>query len=47
MEFDAFISHSSSDKTAADAACAVLESTGIRCWISPRGLGRVHKSLDG
>jgi hypothetical protein len=38
MEFDAFISYSSRDKTAADAACAVLESTGVRCWIAPRDI---------
>jgi hypothetical protein len=36
MEFDAFISYSSADKTAADAACAVLEAAGIRCWVAPR-----------
>src|SRR5262245_7922061 len=36
MDFDAFISYSSKDKPAADAACAVLESSGIRCWIAPR-----------
>ena len=36
MEFDAFISSSSRDKTAADATCAVLESAGVRCWIAPR-----------
>jgi hypothetical protein len=33
---DAFISYSSHDKTVADAACALLESRGIRCWIAPR-----------
>src|SRR5438105_3924672 len=38
MAFDAFISYSSKDKTAADATCAVLESNGIRCWIAPRDL---------
>lgn len=38
MGFDAFISHSSKDKTAADAATAVLESHGIRCWIAPRDI---------
>jgi TIR domain-containing protein len=38
MEFDAFISHSSKDKTAAHAACAVLERKGIRCWIAPRDM---------
>ena len=36
MDFDAFISYSSKDKPAADAACAVLEGSGIRCWIAPR-----------
>jgi hypothetical protein len=36
MDFDVFISYSSKDKPAADAACAVLESAGIRCWIAPR-----------
>jgi hypothetical protein len=38
MQFDAFISYSSHDKTAADAACAVLEGAGIRCWIAPRDI---------
>ena len=38
MEFDAFISYSSQDKTAAYAACAVLESAGVRCWIAPRDI---------
>lgn len=36
--FDAFISHSSADKTFADAACASLERAGIRCWIAPRDI---------
>jgi hypothetical protein len=38
MAFDAFISHSSKDKAAADAACAVLEGAGVRCWIAPRDI---------
>src|SRR5215472_10068192 len=38
MEFDAFISYASADKTAADAACAVLEAAGIRCRIAPRDI---------
>ena len=38
MEFDVFISYSARDKTAADAACAVLEGAGIRCWIAPRDI---------
>ncbi len=36
VEFDVFISHSSHDKTTADATCAALEAAGIRCWIAPR-----------
>ena len=36
MAHDAFISYSSHDKAVADAACALLESRGIRCWIAPR-----------
>jgi TIR domain-containing protein len=38
MQFDAFISYASADKTAADAACAVLEAAGIRCWVAPRDI---------
>lgn len=38
MAFDAFVSYSSKDKTAADAACVILESAGIRCWIAPRDI---------
>jgi hypothetical protein len=38
MMHDVFISYSSHDKPAADAACAVLESKGIRCWIAPRDI---------
>jgi len=34
---DVFISHSSTDKRAADAACAVLEARGIKCW-TPRDI---------
>src|SRR5256886_16486591 len=36
MAQEVFISHSSLDKTVADAVCAALENTGIRCWIAPR-----------
>ena len=32
----AFISYSNLDRTVADAAVAVLESRGVRCWIAPR-----------
>jgi WD40 repeat protein len=38
LAFDVFISYSSKDKAAADAACAALESAGIRCWIAPRDI---------
>jgi hypothetical protein len=38
MQFDAFISYSSQDKAAADAACAYLEGAGVRCWIAPRDI---------
>jgi hypothetical protein len=36
MPYDAFISYSSLDKAQADATCAALEASGIRCWIAPR-----------
>jgi hypothetical protein len=36
MAHDVFISHSSKDKTFADAVCATLECKNIRCWIAPR-----------
>jgi hypothetical protein len=35
---DVFISHSSKDKTVADAVCAILENSGVRCWIAPRDI---------
>jgi hypothetical protein len=38
MSHDIFISYSHEDKAAADAACAVLESEGLRCWIAPRDI---------
>jgi hypothetical protein len=38
MAHDVFISHSSKDKSIADAVCAVLEREGIRCWIAPRDI---------
>ena len=36
MAYDVFISHSRQDKMTADAVCAILEASGIRCWIAPR-----------
>jgi hypothetical protein len=38
INFDVFISYSSQDKAAADAACAALENAGVRCWIAPRDI---------
>ncbi len=38
MTHDVFISHSTMDKTAADAVCTALESQGLRCWIAPRDI---------
>jgi len=36
MAVDVFISYSHHDKAVADAACAMLENSGIRAWIAPR-----------
>src|ERR1700738_4538447 len=36
MAHDVFISHSSNNRTVANAVCAALESIGIRGWIAPR-----------
>ncbi len=38
MAHDVFVSHSSKDKTIADATCAYLETRNIRCWIAPRDI---------
>ncbi len=38
MAHDLFISYSTQDKPTADAACAMLEAAGIRCWIAPRDI---------
>ncbi len=38
VTFDVFISYASKDKVVADAVCAKLESSGIRCWIAPRDI---------
>jgi len=38
MPYDAFISYSSRDKATADATCAALEASGVRCWIAPRDI---------
>ena len=40
MVHDVFISYRDvpSDRKAAEAACAVLEKNGIRCWVAPRNM---------
>jgi hypothetical protein len=38
MGHDIFISHSSRDKPVGDAACALLEARGHRCWMAPRDI---------
>jgi len=35
---DVFISHSSKDRSVADAVCAALEQRGYGCWIAPRDI---------
>src|SRR5271155_5088006 len=36
MAHDVFVSYASGDKPVADAVCATLEASGVRCWIAPR-----------
>jgi len=38
MKFDVFLSYFRDDRAVADAACAALESFGLRCWIAPRDI---------
>ena len=38
MGHEIFISYCHDDKSIADAACAILESEGLRCWIAPRDI---------
>jgi TIR domain len=38
MGHDIVISYSHEDKTSADAACAILESERLHCWIAPRDI---------
>ena len=33
-----FISHSATDRDAAEAICAALEAAGLACWIAPRDI---------
>lgn len=36
MTHDVFISYSNNDRLVADKVCAVLEASGVRCWIAHR-----------
>lgn len=38
MPADVFISYPHQNQQTADAACATLEASGIRCWIAPRDI---------
>jgi TIR domain len=38
MVEDVYISYATPDKVTADAVCAKLENSGIRCWIAPRDI---------
>lgn len=38
MAHDLYICYSNRDKAAADAVCAALEASGLRCWIAPRNV---------
>ncbi|MFN7942855.1 MAG: toll/interleukin-1 receptor domain-containing protein [Thermoanaerobaculia bacterium] len=38
MAHDVFLSYASEDKPEADAACALLERRGLRCWVAPRDI---------
>jgi TolB-like protein len=38
MSFDVFVSYPHQDKATAAATCAMLEASGIRCWIAPRDI---------
>lgn len=46
MAHDVFISHSARNREVADAICAALEKTGIRCWVAPRDV-RPGRSFPG
>lgn len=38
MAHDVFVSYCSADKALADAVCAKLEASHVRCWIAPRNV---------
>jgi hypothetical protein len=54
MAFEVFLSYAHEDKPVADAACAIIEKAGIRCWIAPRDIApgadyatALMEALDG
>ena len=54
MAHDVFISHSTKNKSVADAVCAALENAAIRCWIAPRDVqpgrpfaGEITRAIHG
>jgi hypothetical protein len=38
MPFQVFISYATQDRVAANAVCAALEQSEVRCWIAPRDI---------
>ena len=50
MPFDVFISYSPQDKATAEAVCARLEASNVRCWIASRdinaGADRVESIIE-
>ena len=54
MAHDVFISHSTKNKSVADAVCAALENAAIRCWMAPRDVqpgrsfaGEITRAIHG
>lgn len=47
MAHDVFISHSSKDRTIANAVCAALEAEKIRCWVAPRDIRPGYTWAEG
>ena len=35
---DVFVSYATEDRSTAEAVCAALEASGLRCWIAPRDI---------
>jgi hypothetical protein len=43
---DVFISHSSRDRSDAQALCRALAGRGVRCWMAPRDIPAGSTRLD-